>query len=99
MNILFLFILEVLALQDVITAVVLITAGIITLKTGVLKSLSSTSKDLLDITIQEKEALKIEVKELKEENRLLRRENNQRIEINLQDQKRLRELASEVDHG
>lgn len=98
--IIFLFVLEALAIQDIVAAALILLGGFVTLKTGLLQGLFSSSKQALEQTKQERDNLAKEVKELKDENRILRREVTQRIEINQQDQEMIRELKrKELKNG
>lgn len=88
----FLFVLETLSVQDIIGAVAMAVVALITIKSKAVKEFISGSKEYIARLTRERDEALIEVKELKQENRILRRENNQRIEISLQDQKTIREL-------
>lgn len=90
------FIVEVLSFQDIVTAIVVIAVGVVTYKSGVFQAITSSSKDLLELRTRERDDAKREVKELKDENRMLRRENIQRGEINAQDQKTILKLKGQL---
>lgn len=86
-----LLVLETLSVQDLIGIVIVTVGGIVGLRIGILKALGTGSKELIELrTTQRDEALS-EVRELKEENRLLRRDVMQRIAISLQDVQTLSE--------
>lgn len=83
-----------------------VVGAIVVWKSGLLQQLTTSSKNLLEARTTERDdairkmndALK-ELEELKEENRLLRRECTQRMEINMQDQITIRELREKVGHA
>ena len=87
-----LFVLEIFSIQDVVIAVFVIIGSIITLKTGVLQTIFTSSKERIEQLTKERDAQSVQLIEMKAENNLLRREANQRLEINIQDQQHLRKL-------
>jgi len=91
-----LFIVEVLSFQDIVTAIVVIAVGIVTYKSGVFQAVTNSSKDLIELRTKERDEAIHEAKELKEENRMLRRENIQRGDINSQDQKTIARLKGQL---
>lgn len=89
----FLLILEnTLSLQDIVVGVLVIAAGLITFRTNFFKDIFSSSKTLLENKSKLLEIAEKELKEYKDENRILRREVTQRMEITQQDQETIREL-------
>lgn len=80
-----------------------VIAALYAWKAGIPQKLFSSSQSLIvlrtterDDALKDKNNLEQEIKELKEENRLLRRECTQRMEINMQDQLTIRELKEKI---
>ena len=96
---LFLLIFETWSVEHFITVGIAAIAAFLLARSDFVKQYMSSSKNLLEMRTTEITELKKDVVDLKEENRLLRREINQRMEINLQDQETIRELKRDKNNG
>lgn len=92
-------ILESLTLKDIVYLVITVVGALWLWKSGLPQQLFTSSNQLLalrtterDDALRDRDKWKTKAEELDEDNRVLRREITQRIEINLQDQEELREL-------
>ncbi len=81
--------------KAILTVVVVIAAAIV-LKTTVLQQLNSTNKDLISTRTTERDDAKSKIRDLEEENRILKQELRIRMDINHQDLEELRELRKKV---
>ncbi len=88
----FFLVLEAMSVQDIVGMVAVIITALVTIKSKTVKEFLSGSKEYIARLTRERDEATAEVKELKQENRILRRENTQRIEISLQEQATIRQL-------
>lgn len=93
-------------LETIVLTIISVVGALWLWKAGIPSLLSKGYKDVTELrtterddALRERDKYKEEIETLEEENKLLRRECTQRMEINLQDQSTIRELKEKIIKG